>query len=411
MAPGPGRPAGRDGQRPVMELNAMFRFRPTGQRTLLAGSFLLVSIVSSVCREVPAPGPRREVRDGLGREVSVPRLPQRLVSLAPSVTEALFALGFGERLVGVSEFCEVPSGVGAIARIGGLLNPNLETIRALRPDLLIGTTSGNDPALAAQSEGLGLPLYIVHTPDIERLLGGLEALADTLGERGRGTDLVRSLRARLARVAQRIAGRPRPRVLFIVWSEPLIVPGRPAFLTDALQRAGALSVTADAPAAHPAFNLESLVARAPQVILTTDENRDLIDRLADDPAWAAVPAVRDGRVHVLSGAIVRPGPGIVAGIEEVARLLHAEAFEPVTADDPDPARASTGHSPPRKEPCGQKTRTAGGSGSGTRLPLPGNTIILPPCPPGDPGRAKVALHSCSTGQPRGCYDGARSGRT
>ena len=115
MPPGPGWPA-RTRSRPVMEFDAMFRICPAGRRTLLAGSFLLVSIASSVCREVPAPGPRREVRDGLGREVSVPRLPQRLVSLAPSVTETLFALGFGERLVGVSEFCEVPSGAGVIAR-------------------------------------------------------------------------------------------------------------------------------------------------------------------------------------------------------------------------------------------------------------------------------------------------------
>jgi len=252
--------------------------------------------------------------------------PERIVSLAPSVTDSLLALGAAGRIVGVSDFCELPPGAPSIARVGGMLNPSLETIRGLRPDLLIATTSGNDPTLARQAETLGLPLYTIHTPDVERVLGALKELARLLGEENRGEVVVGGLRSRLETVRSRVAGRRPPRVLFIVWGDPLVVPGRSAFLTDALTRAGGDSVTADAPAAWPAFEVESAIARAPEAILTTPENRLVLDRLRRDAAWGRVPALLAGRLMVVSQAIEQPGPKVVSGIEEVARALHPDAF-------------------------------------------------------------------------------------
>jgi iron complex transport system substrate-binding protein len=268
----------------------------------------------------------RLVRDGLGRPVEVPLHPHRIVSLAPSVTDSLFALGAQERVVGVSDFCELPAGSAAIPRVGGLLNPSLETIRGLEPDLLIGTTSGNDPSLERQAAALGLPLYTIDTPDVGRVLSALRDLASLLGEESTGNDRVDSLQKRLDTVRAGVAKRPRPRVLFIVWGEPLVVPGRSAFLTDALTQSGGDSITADAPAAWPSFDVESAIGRAPEVIMTTPQNRAFLDRLKGEPAWASVPAVRSGRLIVVSEAIERPGPRVVAGVEEVARALHPEAF-------------------------------------------------------------------------------------
>ena len=265
-------------------------------------------------------------RDGLGRRVAVPRRPERVVSLAPSVTASLLALGAVDRVVGVSDFCELPPGTTPVARVGGMLNPSLETIRGLRPDLLIGTTSGNDPSLARQAGALGLPLYTIDTPDVERVLGALHDLARLLGDEKRGDIVVGGLRSRLEAVRSRVAGRRPPRLLFIVWGDPLVVPGRSAFLTDALTRAGGDSVTADAPAAWPAFDVESAITRAPEVILTTPENRGLLDRLRRDAAWGKVPALLAGRLVVVSEAIEQPGPEVVSGIEEVARALHPGAF-------------------------------------------------------------------------------------
>ena len=287
---------------------------------------MLLVCLAPACRSGAGSTGARIERDGLGRRVAVPRRPQRIVSLAPSVTASLLALGVSERLVGVSDFCELPPGTTSIARVGGLLNPSLETIRGLRPDLLIATTSGNDPSLARQAETLGLPLYTIDTPDVERVILALQDLARLLDEEKQGDIVVGTLRSRLQSVRSRLAGRRPPRLLFIVWGDPLVVPGRSAFLTDALARAGGDSVTADAPAAWPAFEVESAIARAPEVILTTPQNRGVLDRLRRDAAWARVPALLAGRLLIVSEAIEQPGPGIVTGIEEVARALHPDAF-------------------------------------------------------------------------------------
>jgi len=291
----------------------------------------------SACRDAPRPAGIRVVRDGLGREIRVPAHPRRIVSLAPSVTDSLLALGSQDRLVGVSDFCELPPGAGAIVRIGGMLNPSLETIRGLRPDLLVATTSGNDPSLARQADSLGLPLYTIDTPDVEGVLKSILELARLIDEEDRGRSVAGNLRSRLEAVRAAVTGRRPTRVLFIVWGDPLVVPGRSSFLTDALARAGGDSITADAPAAYPAFDVESAIARAPEAILTTPQNRALLNGLRRKAAWSKVPAVRSGRLAVVSEAIEQPGPRVVSGIEEVARALHPDAF---AGPAPEPSRAA-----------------------------------------------------------------------
>ena len=291
----------------------------------------LLSGLTPGCRWAREPDGIRVVRDGLGREVRVPERPRRIVSLAPSVTDSLLALGAQDRLVGVSDFCQLPPDAKGIVRIGGMLSPSLETIRGLRPDLLVGTTSGNDPSLARQAGSLGLPLYTIRTPDVESVLRSILDLAVLIDEEERGRALLGNLRSRLETVRAAVTARRPTRVLFIVWGDPLVVPGRSSYLTDALARAGGDSITADAPAAYPAFDVESAIFRAPEAILTSPQNRALLDRLRREPAWSKVPAVLSDRLVVVSEAIEQPGPKVVSGIEEVARALHPDAFAP-----PDP---------------------------------------------------------------------------
>ena len=256
----------------------------------------------------------------------LPPRPRRIVSLAPSVTDSLLALGARDRLVGVTDFCVLPAGDPPIARIGGMLNPNLETIRGLRPDVLVATTSGNDPSLAREAASLGLPLYTIHTPDVESVLRSLLDLGRLIDEQERGRVLVADLGSRLAAVASGIALERPVKVLFVVWGDPLVVPGRSSFLTDALARAGGRSITSDAPAAYPTFDVESAIMRAPEAILTTPQNRAVLDRFRVEPAWSGVPAVRSGSLFVVSESIEQPGPQVVSGIEEVARRLHPRVF-------------------------------------------------------------------------------------
>lgn len=295
---------------------------------------ITLSLPAAACRRdhggaavppgTPAAPGTAPVRDGLGRVVAIPAPPRRIVTLAPNATDTIAALGLGDRLVGVSDFCEPPPEAGNVRRVGGLLTPDLEVIRALRPDLLVGSTSGNDPALAGQAEALGLPLYILNAATVDEVLDGIAGLSAALGEAARGKALLEDLRGRLDAVDRRVAGRPRPRVLYIVWGEPLVVPGSKAFLTDAIRRAGGDSVTDDAPAAHPTYSVEAAIARKPEIILTSEYNRADAERLRKDPAWQSVPAVTRGKVYVVGDALVRPGPAVVAGIEEMARRLHPD---------------------------------------------------------------------------------------
>lgn len=295
---------------------------PCGAHRCPGVPILLWALLLGHCAPATSPGGGDIVRDGLGRDVRIQGIPHRLVSLAPNVTEIIVALGLMDRLVGVSDFCTLPADAQDVRRIGGLLTPDLELIRSLHPDLLIGTTSGNDPGLDTQARALGLPLYTLNARSVGDVLEGIEALAVVLGDPTRGRALADRLRARLAEVERRTSGRTRPRVLFIIWGEPLVVPGSGAFLTDAIRRAGGESVTADVAFAHEAFSVESAVALAPDIILTTRDNGALPEKLLADPAWASVPAVRAGKVFLVGDGIVRPGPSVVDGIEEIAARLH-----------------------------------------------------------------------------------------
>lgn len=278
------------------------------------------------CGDRQAAPASRTVEDGIGRSVRVPIAPRRLVALAPSVTDSLVALGVGERIVGISDFCEPPPGGAAPGRVGGLVNPSLETILELAPDLLVASTSGNEPGLAAQAGTIGLPLYTMHAADVDGVLRAVEQLGAAIGEAERGRDAAGGLARRIEAVAARIGSRPRPRLLFVVWGDPLVVPGHGAFLTDALARAGAVSITADAPGNWPSVDLESVVTRAPEIILTVPQNRVFLEVVRGSPAWAGVPAVRRGALAVVSEAIQQPGPRVVDGIEEVARAIHPDVF-------------------------------------------------------------------------------------
>ena len=298
------------------------------------------------CDRRPPGAETRILTDGLGRTVRLPPRPRRIVSLAPSVTSSLLALGARDRLVGVTDFCVLPAGDAPVARIGGMLNPSLETIRGLGPDVLVATTSGNDPSLAREAASIGLPLYTIHTPDVESVLRSLLDLARLIDEPERGRVLVADLRSRLSTVASGIALDRPVRVLFVVWGDPLVVPGRSSFLTDALARAGGTSITSDAAAAYPTFDFESAIMRAPEAILTTQQNRAVLDRLRAEPAWSRVPAVRSGRLFVVSESIEQPGPEVVSGIEEVARRLHPGVFAaPGAAASPAPRREGRRVSP------------------------------------------------------------------
>lgn len=266
----------------------------------------------------------RVVTDETGRRVKVPDHPRRLVSLAPSITETLYALGLGDELVGDTDYCDYPPEATKKPHVGGQMNPSLEAIVALKPDLVLGTAEGNRRETAEQLARLGIPLYGLSARTVDDMLRSILDLGDVLGEQAPAQGLAASLRRRVEAVRKSVDGLARPRVLFVVQYQPLITAGAHTFISDVIRLAGGRSVTRDLGQEWPRMSLESALARDPDVILLPQSTSFAPDlaQLARLPGWKDFRAVKEHRVYLVPDTIVRPSPRLVDALEVVATILH-----------------------------------------------------------------------------------------
>jgi iron complex transport system substrate-binding protein len=293
-------------------------------RALVIGGVLLLWLAAAL----PGAAHAYTVRDMTGREVTVAAPPRRIVSLVPSVTEILFTIGGQDRLAGVTDFCDFPAEARRKPRVGSMLAPNLEAIVALRPDLVVATTAGNRQETFDQLARLGIPVYVVNPSRLAEVLELMTRLAALTGRSEAAEPVVAALRGRIQAVRTRVTPLRRPRVLYVLWPEPLIVPGRSALITELITVAGGESVTADGGEAYPRYSVEAALARAPEVILLARHGTPT-SRISREQ-WArfrTLPAIRAGRFHDVDGNLLhRYGPRVVDGLERLARLIHPEAF-------------------------------------------------------------------------------------
>jgi cobalamin transport system substrate-binding protein len=262
--------------------------------------------------------------------------PARIVSLVPSVTEMLFAIGAGPTLVGVSSYDRQPKEVANIARVGGLLDPDLERVIQLRPDLVVVYATQDD--LRAQLRRAGIGEFSYTNTDLAGVAGTMRLLGRRLGIAAQADRAADEVDRRLASVRTRVAGLPRTRVLLVFGREPLGLrnidaAGGVGFHNDILAVAGAVNVLADVQRTAVAITTESVLRLAPDAIvdLHYGDASASIDLAAERRAWdrlPGVPAVKTGRVHLLVGdEFVVPGPRIADATEKIARALHPEAFD------------------------------------------------------------------------------------
>lgn len=255
--------------------------------------------------------------------------PQRIVSLAPSVTETLFALGFGDRVVGVTTYCNYPPEAQKVTKIGGFMNPSLEVILSQRPDLVIGVNGTTDPSTARALTRLGIKVKLISLATVDDIWLSINNVARSLRNPGAGERLVRRIQRQFAAVERSVAAAPRRRTLLTVGRRPLVAVGGKNFIDELITRAGGQNIAGGA--ARPWLNLpdEFVVATAPQVIIEAGTGAD--PRAASDH-WnhvVSIPAVKERRIYVYaSDKILRPGPRIGEGLEELARLIHPECFIP-----------------------------------------------------------------------------------
>lgn len=305
------------------------------RRTVRHLSFALLVIWALgglACKRAEQPAPasvaKVSVIDELGRRVEIVPYPKRIVSLAPSLTETLFAVGAGKQIVAVTSYCDYPEDAKKIAKVGDTLSPNMERIASLRPDLVLITTSSQLEQFARRLDSLGIPLYVSDPKSIDDVAKSAEEIGKITGHAGEGAAVAAKMRERTEEIARRVRDLPKKRVFFIVGMEPLFTIGRDAFLTDMIDRAGGDSITKNVAQAWPQYSREAVIAEKPEVIIASGST-PAFEKVTDTwtEIFAATPAGQHGDIYrVNSDLVQRPAPRIVDGLELLARILHPEAF-------------------------------------------------------------------------------------
>src|SRR5487761_625286 len=287
----------------------------------------------------------REVIDETGRRVAVPVDVRRIVTLAPNLTEIVYALGAQDRLVGVSNYSDYPPDAKSKPRVGMQLNPNLEAIVAARPDIVL-VAAVNRYETADALARLGIAVYGTDPHTVEGTLASIEHIGDVIGASAQAESVIANLRQRLDALKSKLAGMPPTRVLFVVWQDPLTSLGQHTFIADALRFADAQSVV-EAKQDWPQISLEEVVRLNPDYLVFASGHfgdagarAQRLAELRGEAGWRELTAVREGHVAVISDEINLPAPGLIDAIEQLAHQLHPNAF----AQAPQP-RATARQSP------------------------------------------------------------------
>ena len=248
-------------------------------------------------------------------------VPSRIVSLAPNLTEILFAMDLGDRIVGVTSFCDYPEEAKKRQKIGGMSNPSLEAVVSLKPDLVVLTTDGNPMEFEERLRSLKIKTYVFRSRRLRELPQGVRGLGAALGVKERGDALAEMMEHAIRRLDIKHPPEKKRKVLFIVWPEPLIVAGTGTVIDDAITLLGGENIAAGAKGTYPKYSVEEILHNSPDVILIgkgqghedmEKVSKRLIERLQ------IVPAVRSGKVFFVSDLLYRLGPRTFRGIEEVA---------------------------------------------------------------------------------------------
>ncbi len=305
-------------------------------RALILTSSLLC-IFATACGGSPSPpAPQKDAApsaeklvytDGIGRRVEIPARPERIISLAPDITETLYLLGAEDRIIGNTTQCHWPEAANHKPKIGDLLNPNYEVILAARPDLIIASTAGNDQSSVMKLTRLGLPVYVAAPRSVSKIMESVENIARITDCADEGRRLAAGMRERLNRIRSLTGGKRPVRAFFITWFDPLLAPGKATFENDVLRLVGVASITADIPQFYPRYSLEQVLVNDPDVILKATHEGNPFPDLKALPGWRDLRAVRQNRIYVVSEFLQHPSPLFVDGVEDLARQLHPECFQ------------------------------------------------------------------------------------
>jgi iron complex transport system substrate-binding protein len=261
--------------------------------------------------------------DDLGRKVSVAKSPSRIISLAPNITETLFALGLNERVIGVTTYCDFPAEAKSKEKIGDTIKPNLERIIALKPDLVLLSTSSQLEKITHQLDQLAIPVYITNPRTVTEVIASIRKLGEVTGTSLRAEELATSMQQRINSIKPTSQ---RPRVLYVLQLSPLITAGKNTFINDLINLAGGISISGEETTDYPQFSRETVIARAPEIIILPESHgSEIVDLEAVKKTFVTTPAVKNNRIVTINPDLIdRPGPRIVEGLAELEKKIHGK---------------------------------------------------------------------------------------
>ena len=291
---------------------------------LLLAPFLLTNCKSENIKSSLISAPPREISDDLNRRVRLPEQVTRAVSLAPNLTEIVFTVGAGERLVGVTSYCDYPAEAQAIQKIGDTLAPNIENIIALKPQIVLVSTASQMENFTRTLDAQGIAYFVTNPNSLDDIYKTIYQIGEIFGENEKAYQTVDEMKRRVADVEARTVQAKGVKVFVQIDKNSLYTVGKDSFITDLIQRAGGESLTKDLTTAYPKISKETALALNPErIILSESENN-----MEPNEVFANSPAVKNGKVFSVNADLLsRPGPRVVDGLEKIARALHPESFQ------------------------------------------------------------------------------------
>ena len=299
------------------------------KNTHLALILIMVIAAATACAGAQS-GPGT-ITDDSGRQVHLDSAPARIVSHVPSITETLFALGLGDKLVADSEYCDYPEAAKTKPKIGGYFTPNIEEIVAMKPDLVL--TDGYVPELVTKLDSLGIPIAVINPKDIDSVLTDIELLGNVTGRQKEAKELTDDMKKRIDAVVNTVSSTSRPSVFYVFDATDTTKPwtaGPGSFVDALISLAGGKNVAASASDPWIQFNMEELVNSNPDIILVDSHMGTAVispEELRELPGWQDMTAVKEKWIYTIDGDLVnRSGPRIIEGLEEMAEILHPDLF-------------------------------------------------------------------------------------
>lgn len=265
--------------------------------------------------------------DSLGREVALPHPPKRIISLAPSITEIVYFIGLGDRLVGVTRFSYYPEEAKKKPKVGSYSEINVESVIMLKPDLVIGTADGNKRSDVEMIEEAGIPVYVINPKNLDGILHSIEEIGEVCGVAVRAKGLVSNLRQRMRSIQERLKGAERPIVLLVINMKPVISVGPNTMHNDLISISGGRNMIKSKSVAYPKISMEEIIRAGPDIILLSSMERGGQFEKAKRGwlRWPTLPAVRKGNIYLIDSDLIdRASPRIINGLEEMAKLIHPE---------------------------------------------------------------------------------------